>query len=49
MTTGSLTGLVTRAAELLAGDTVGTAVIGALTLGLIGLLWYLSQEDMSRG
>lgn len=47
MTGTSLTGLVTWAATFLTADIAATFGIGALTLGLIGLLWYLSQENIT--
>lgn len=38
--------LVQIAASLLDPGLMATAGIGAMALGLIGLLWYLSQENV---
>lgn len=38
--------LVQMVAGVVDTGLVTTAGIGALTLGLIGLLWYLSQENL---
>lgn len=39
--------LVQIAAGLASPGLIATVGIGALTLGLIGLLWYLSQENIA--